>query len=274
MHARHCALRRCARSLLLAMIAGCLGTRAARAQVALLGSGMDERTVQPGDSYTGSIVVRNLTSAPQSVRLYQTDYTFAADGSSHFDPPGALGRSNARWVSLSTQQLVVPARSDASVAYTVTVPATDTLRGTFWSMIMVEGASVPAMAAAGQRRVGIGVVTRYAVQIATNMQETGARKVAFASHQLVVEQDSTRALAVVVQNAGERAYHPLLWIEVYDATGALRLKTKQQRGLLYPGTSLTQDFALRTLGPGSYKAVVFADVGDDEVFAAQYKLVL
>ena len=59
---------------------------------------------------------------------------------------------------------------------------------------------------------------------------------------------------------------------MYDANGALRAKAKQSRGLLYPGTSLRQHFDLGALPAGTYKAVVFADTGEDSVFATQYTI--
>ena len=75
-----------------------------------------------------------------------------------------------------------------------------------------------------------------------------------------------------MQNVGERAYRPTLWIEVYDPSGALKASARQERGLLYPGTSLRQTFALGKLTPGQYRAVVFADSGEDAVFASQFTL--
>jgi hypothetical protein len=80
------------------------------------------------------------------------------------------------------------------------------------------------------------------------------------------------ALDMVVENAGERAYRPLLWVELYDAAGTLRARTEQQRGLLYPGCSLRQRFTFAKLPAGEYKAVIFADTGDETVLATQYKL--
>ena len=73
-------------------------------------------------------------------------------------------------------------------------------------------------------------------------------------------------------NDGERAYRPALWIEVYDEQGTMRANARQERGLLYPGTSLKQTFALGRLAPGTYRAIVFADSGEDAVFAQQYTL--
>jgi len=70
----------------------------ARAQIAVIGSTVEERDAAPGQRYEGTIVVRNLTTSPQPVRIYQTDYRFFADGTSHFDSAGSQPRSNARWV--------------------------------------------------------------------------------------------------------------------------------------------------------------------------------
>src|ERR1700730_2563292 len=73
----------------------------AGAQIAVVGSTVEEHTAAPGQSYEGTILVRNLTTTPQSVRIYQTDYRFFADGTSHFDDASTTPRSNARWVKPS-----------------------------------------------------------------------------------------------------------------------------------------------------------------------------
>lgn len=244
----------------------------ARAQIAVIGSTVEEHTAAPGESYTGTILIRNLSNQPQSARIYQTDYTFFADGTSHFDSTGSIARSNAKWIAVSTTTVVVPPNADVPVAYMVKVPPGDTLRGSYWSDVMVEGASAAPPPVNGRDQIGLGVVVRYAVQLATHIQSTGSRKIDFTGQQVELAKDSTQALSLIIANAGERAYRPLMWTEVYDEKGALRAKGKQQRGLLYPGTSVKQTFSLGKLEPGNYKAIVFADIGSDEVVAAQYKL--
>ena len=104
------------------------------------------------------------------------------------------------------------------------------------------------------------------------MGTTGARTIRFSRTQLVARADSSKAFTVDVENVGQRAYRPALWIEVYDASGALQANARQERGLLYPGTSLQQTFDLGKLAPGSYRAIVFADSGDDAVFASEFTL--
>ena len=245
--------------------------RAASAQISVVGSTVEEHTAAPGQSYEGTILVRNLTAEPQGVRVYQTDYLYYADGTSHFDAAGSTPRSNASWVKPSATSLIIPPNSETTLGYIITVPAIDSLRGTYWSALMVEGApSTPPATAAKQ--VGLGSIVRYAVQLATHLPAPGSRKVSFANQTLATDSAGHRVIDLEVLNIGDRGYRPLMWVELYDAAGALRSRREQQRGLLYPGTSLRQRFAFDTLPAGSYKAVIFADTGDDAVFATEYKL--
>lgn len=270
---RHPALRYAARLLSGALLAAPLLATPVRAgaQIAVVGNAVDEHEAGPGQRYVSSITVRNLTSEPQPVRIYQTDYRFSADGTSNFDSAGTVIRSNAAWVRPSASAVTIPPMADIVVSYAVTVPAIDSLRGTYWSAIMVEGQPrLPPQARRGQ--IGLGAVFRYAVQVATHLPTAGVRKVRLTRRSFLTDSTGARVLDVVVENTGERAYRPNLWVELYDARGTLRKRVEQQRGLLYPGTSLQQRFSFGALPAGVYKALVFADTGDDTVSAAQYKL--
>lgn len=260
----------------LILAATLLAATRAQAQIAVIGNTVEERTGAPGESYTGTIVVRNLTQQDQPVRIYQSDYLFFADGTSHFDDPGTTPRSNAKWVTPTVRSLLVPPSSEMTVSYTVRVPASDSLVGTYWSTIMVEGATTEAGRSSGGRpQIGVGAVMRYAVQVATHIRATGSRKVEFANTKFITDTATKQqAFELEVKNAGERAYRPALWIEVYDEAGTLKANARQERGLLYPGTSLKQVFQLGKLAPGTYRAVVFADSGEDAVFASQFTLKL
>lgn len=242
-----------------------------RAQIAVVGSTVEEHTAAPGQTYEGTILIRNLTSESQAVRIYQTDYHFFADGTSHFDAAATTPRSNAAWVKPSASSIVIPPNSETTIGYTISVPASDTLRGTFWSALMVEGAPT-APPAASNKQVGLGAVVRYAVQLATHLPAPGSRKVAFVNQTQSTDSTGHRVVELEVENVGDRGYRPSMWVELYNASGVLLGRREQQRGLLYPGTSLRQRFVFDSVPAGSYKAVVFADTGDDAVFATQYKL--
>lgn len=256
-------------ALALALLAAAVTPAPVRAQIAVLSSTVEERVAAPGDQYSSSITISNAGSTPQAVRIYKTDYRFQADGTSNFDAAGTDARSNAAWITPQLSQVVVPAGSKVIVPYAVAVPAGDSLVGSYWSTLMVEAESAPPTAGA-PASMAIGAVMRYAVQVATHIDNTGARSVAFSDAGISKTDSGTAALDVNVHDDGQRAYRPTLWVEVYDAQGVLKAKAKQARGLLYPGSSLHQHFELGALPPGPYKAVVFADIGAVAVIATQY----
>lgn len=245
---------------------------AARAQIAVMSSTVEEKVAAPGTRYAAEIVIANPTAQPQVARIYQTDYRFAADGTSHFDEPGSTPRSNASWITPQATRVVVPAGMRVTVPYSVAVPGNDSLRGTYWSTVMVEGVATDPTAGAGAPALAVGSVTRYAIQVATHIRTTGERSVRFENAGAATSAKGEATLELDVVDTGERAFRPALWVEVYDSTGALRARAKQQRGLLYPGTSLHQKFELGTLASGSYKAMVFADTGAEPVLATQYSI--
>lgn len=257
---------------LVAALAVALNAPRVFAQIAVIGSTLEEHVAAPGETYRGAIVVRNVTDETQRVRIYQTDYLFYADGTSRFDSAGTAPRSNANWITLGARSVAIPANGEITITYEVKVPKRDSLVGTYWSTIMVEGEKTPPPPTQTKaQQVGLGAILRYAVQLATHVG-AGARTIRFSRTQLVTKPDSSRAFNVDVENVGQRAYKPALWIELYDASGSLVANVRQERGLLYPGTSLQQTFELGKLTAGSYRAVVFADSGDDAVFASQYTL--
>ena len=56
--------------------------------------------VEPGGQAEGTITLRNGSDKPGEVRIYQTDYSFKADGTNDFGDPGSVKRSNAAWITV------------------------------------------------------------------------------------------------------------------------------------------------------------------------------
>jgi hypothetical protein len=265
-------LRRCVPVLfLLAAVIAPAGT------IQVVGALTHEYDVTPGGSYTGTIVVQNPEKFPQEVRVYQTDYLFYADGASYYGDPGTMPRSSARWISFTPKQFKLPAAEEAAVRYTIQVPDDARLRGTYWSVIMVEPVepdSPESSAPASKEKVTVGVrqVFRFAVQIVTHAPG-GTRQLKFAKVQ-VATKDGKRQLLVDAENTGERWLRGTPWVELYARDGALVGKFDGTRLRMYPGTSVRYPVDLGGVLPGSYKALIVIDCGGDDVFGANVNLVL
>jgi hypothetical protein len=232
-----------------------------------------ESAAQRGQVYRGTFTVANTDTVPRTAVIYQTDYTFHADGSNQFNEPGQTARSNASWITFSPHRIEVPPQQSVTVGYEVRVREDTTLVGTYWSMLMVEEvaeAGLPARLQHNQTEVRQTV--RYGVQCITHIGGTGRAQLAFTGTRLVSEEGESRELQVDVENTGERWMSPAAWMELYDADGRQVGRFESEKKRIFPGTSVRFRISLGDTPSGKYKALVVLDNGDQNVFGAKYDL--
>ena len=248
------------------------------AQVAINGPLTREHEVEPGRQYSGTIEIYNPTETRETIKIYQTDYFYYASGEVLYgEPAGALPRSNAKWITFTPQEATIPAKDTVTVRYTIQTPAAGTMKGTYWSLLMVEPIPEGSPESVGPQRdkvtMGVRQVLRYGIQIVTQVGATGSRKLKFSQFGLSAE-NGKRVLVVDLENAGERGLRPNVWVELYGADGTYVGKFEGGAQRLYPGTSARFKLELVGVQDAEYKALVVADCGGDDVFGANISLVL
>ncbi len=244
---------------------------AALAAVAPDGEATQVRSAQPGDTYRGSIALRNAGPTAAQVKLFQTDYSFFADGKNHFDTPGTLTRSNAPWLRLNREQLTIGPGSVEIVEYEVQVPANTQLTGTYWSVVMVQ--ELPPAEAAGAPRTGVKLAQalRHAIQIITEIGDSGRGEVVFRNARLV-SFGATREFDVELANTGERWLRTDVWLELHDSGGKVVGRYAAPRRRTFPGTSVRNRIELGAAPPGKYLGLLVADGGRNDLFGVQIEL--
>ncbi|MGI6792325.1 hypothetical protein [Aminivibrio sp.] len=233
-------------------------------------------TLDPGGKTRGEIVVQNQGDEESEVKVYLQDYLHYADGRNLFQKPGAVGRSNASWIALTPNQAVIPAKGSLTINFTLSVPPDPKLKGTYWSLLMIEPVPKSLLTPGKpENDVNIQVVTvvRLAVQMISTVGKSGEAKLRFQSRSLAREQ-GRRLLTLDLENMGDRLLTPHVWTELYNKKGQSSGKIDGSRHRIYPGCSARFVLDLSKLAPGGYKAVVVADNGDDNVFGANYTLEL
>ena len=229
-----------------------------------------ENQGQPGESSRGTIQIQNTAAKEKSVRVYLRDYWFSYTGESRHDPAGTLERSNSGWLTFNPELLNLTPNEMAIIDYEVKIPVNDSLKGTYWSVIMVEGITPPdtTKAAIG---VKINMSIRYAVQIVTNIGATGASDMQFLGLELSEENDNN-ILNVVIENTGERILKPELSLELFDGAGNSAGIIKSDRRKTYPGTSIKVTLNIEGIKPGNYTGVLVADCDEDHIFGTNLSL--
>lgn len=240
------------------------------ANIMVLSDLTQEETALPGGKYQGGIQLQNASAEVKSVRIYQTDYWFSHTGESRYDDPGTHERSNASWINVSERFLILQPNEIRMVGYEVTVPSADSLRGSYWSVIMVEGIQPPDTLS---RRTGMSIQTvmRYAIQIITHIGESGSSDLEFLNVG-VTRQDNLPAIEVDIRNMGDRSLRPAVSIDLFDSAGTLVGTIAAERKRIYPGTSVRILLPLDGVQPGSYSGVIIADCDEEHVFGANVNL--
>jgi hypothetical protein len=255
----------------------CLLCHTAAASVGVVGSLTHEITALPGRSYQGAFELRNSGTVPEQVKIYQTDYFYTSDAPVYGEP-GQLPRSNARWIAFSPAQITVPAGEAVPVNYSIQVPDDTTLRGTYWSMLMVEpiapGSPESASADAGRVVLQIRQVFRYGLLVITDVAPQEARREVRFSALKLAAREGRPVLDVDVESTGDRGLSGELWVELYSDDGGYVGKFAGGKKRLLPGTSVRYAVDLSGLGRRTYKALLVLDSGGDDVFGADVTLVL
>ena len=236
-----------------------------------------ELEVLPGSRHTGTIVLENVGSVREEVRLYQTDYRSERPASFHYESPGGHARSNASWISVAPLRFSIPPGARYLVPYTIDIPADATLSGTFWSVLMIEPIppASPESAAAAPDQVAVGVVTllRYAVRLVTHIGETGAvqPEVKAVSVEL---RNGVPTLLLALANEATRMLRLSVWAELYDASGRLAARREGSGGTLFPGSSIEWQIPLTDVPRGAYTTLVLLDAGENNVYGVSISLTL
>lgn len=229
-----------------------------------------EHLALQGETKNGIIELKNISETAQSIQLYQRDYWYSYNGDSRNDDPGTMKRSNATWININPTFITLGPNETTTVEYEIKVPSGDTIKGSYWSVIMVEGLTPPDTSKS-ERGIKINTVIRYAIQVITNIGDTGERNLSFIDFNLSREDNITQ-LSVALENVGERLLRPEVSLEVFNTEGVSKGVFKAIRRKLYPGTSAKVFLDLTELETGSYSSLLIADCGDDYVFGSNLTL--
>lgn len=241
-----------------------------KASIEVVGSLRHVHKGVAGEVYTGEIKIQNTGSTDQEIKVYQTDLLYNYKDYTYYNTPVSQKRSNANWIKFSPKTAVVKANSTMYISYTVTIPKGDTIKGTYWSVLMVEGVSPIKPSQAGQ--VTINTVIRYAIQIVTELKDRGVGKLVFLKPTLVKE-GSQLFLAVDLKNEGDHYIAPDMTIKLFDTDGNLVKELTAPRKGIFPSCSTRFRFNLKGIKSGqTYQTVIVAQGEGQDVFGLNYTL--
>jgi len=218
--------------------------------------------VDQGETYTLSFRVGNDAQAPQAITLYLGDWDRLPSGEHRYYPPGTLDRSLCGWLTFQPERIVLGPGETAEVTATLAVPASPTVRGTYWGMIFVQGeprpVEVEGTVVMAVERFGVKV---YATVAGTERPAGEVRRVeAEASPEKVT-------VTIEYQNTGNVNQWVEGTVQVVDRKGDIVLKAALEPTPVLPGAERVFQVELPALSPGIYQVQAMLDYGGDVVVA-------
>ena len=240
------------------------------ASIEVLGSLKHVENGKPGDIIKGEIKIQNNDNTDQEVKVYQTDLLYNLQDNTFYDEPGSNKRSNAHWIQFSPKSVILKGKEVRTIQYEITIPKDDSLKGTYWSVLMVEG--VVPIDPNQKGDLSIRTVTRYAIQVVSEIADKGKGSLKFMEPTLIKE-GTKLFLAVDLINNGDHYIAPDVSIELFDDKGvSIRVINASKKGL-YPTTSTRFRFDLEGIPGGkTYQAMIVAAGLDNDVFGLEYPL--
>lgn len=230
--------------------------------------------VSPGSSAKTSFRVINRSNKEQQMSVYQTDYSFTADGVNNFASPGTLPRSNANWLRFTPKQFSIQPGAKITIEVSVSVPNAQ-LSGSYWSVLMVEYVDSDTNPAENDSKAAVKaaiiVKRRQGIQIRTHVSGTGEMKARYFN-QNITKRDGKVLFEVDMENIGTLFYSGKFWVELFDQDGYPVDKVTLSSKSIYPGSSCRFSADITNLKKGKYTALCVYDTQSNKVFGGKYQI--
>jgi hypothetical protein len=212
-----------------------------------------------GSVITGKIKVQNNSKTETKIIVYNEDLMISCSKPLDYTKINSHERSLGNFIKTNIEEKTLQSNEVYDIVYTITIPTE--LKGSYWSIIMIEG--VAPIKEEVENGIKIDSKVRYAVQVIANAGNVESTKIEFEKMQLGVKDSTTQTINVKLKNIGIFVAKTKLSIEIYDSAGK-KLKTIEAVAKrIYPETCADFQILIKDLPKGKYESVLIADNGKD-----------
>lgn len=220
-------------------------------------------SMNSGDVLLGKIVLKNLSKKPERVSIYQNDLEVLCSGVVNYNKSGSNSKSLFEHISINTSDQTLAPNEEYEVSYKINIPANQSLKGSLWTLIMVEVAE-PISEQKVEYGVSIGSKIRYGIQIIANVGENDANKYSFKDVKLV-KNENEKKIEAVLSNEGDFLINPVLDVQIFDEKGTVVKEIKMPAKKLYPGNCQKFDVDISSLSTGKYNVILVSEANDESI---------
>ncbi len=194
--------------------------------------------VEPGQSGTQYLNLRNHSKTLQKFTLNVNDYVLNDEGEKQPKPPGSTEHSLANWITVNPSFLELQPNGSKKIEVKLTVPKGE--NGTKWGMIKIRTAKEQS-AQKADKKMATGLVI--VPQISVYVNQAPESNTNFAGEidglqEITSESDTVRKFKVNVHNTGDRILRGAkIWLATTDLNTAKEKRFEPKKITLFPDRS-------------------------------------
>jgi len=199
----------------------------------------EEINLKAGEDWVFETLVVNSSNSPIEIRVRKSDYLFK-NGEHSFPKSGTTERSNANWILVEHERMLLPAERKTLLKFPVKIPA-DISPGSYHSILGVE--TIPATA---DGAAGLSINKRHAIQIVINVDPERAVK----KLEVVKVEAVENTLFLTIRNTGEQ----ILTFKIKPPISGIQ---HDRHARIYPNMEEIVELNMESLADGLYEDLRF-----------------
>ena len=220
---------------------------------------------EAGSVISGKIKIRNDSKRENRIIIYKQDLMLSCDNISIFEYKdiNSNPRSMGSWLKVNVDEKILSPNEEYDLSYSINVPKNVTEKGSYWTVLMVEGAD-PIREQESQT-LQVGSKIRYAVQLITELGSFESPKLQFENveYRKGINTSFNNVVQVKLKNTGQYSVQTKVLLEIYDSKGT-KLKVFQGSiRRIYPNLCNVFELEIKDLPKGVYDGVIIADNSKD-----------
>lgn len=212
-----------------------------------------------GSQINGKIIVKNQSGKESRILIYKQDLISYCGNAIEYTDINKHPHSLGSWLQTNVDEKILSPNEEYTIRYTINIPKDTVEKGTYWSVLMIEGAEPIKEENANGMQVNSKV--RYAIQVLADVNGFESPKLAFED--VKYEAKESKTIKVRVKNEGLFSAKTKVSIEIFSDKG-LKIKAYQAvQKRIYPNLCNDFEITLDAMPKGKYEGVLIADNGKD-----------
>ena len=218
-------------------------------------------TTSAGSQIKGKILVKNQSAKESRILLYTQDLMVSCGQNVEYTDINKHNRSLGNWLKTNIDEKILSPNEEYTIHYTINIPQENVEKGTYWSVLMVEGADPIKEETNNGMQVNSKV--RYAIQVLADIGGFESPKLSFEDVKYDGKDKVNKTIKITMKNEGAFSAKTKISLEIFSDKGE-KIKTLEAiQKRIYPNLCNDFEIELKGIPKGKYEGIIVADNGKD-----------